>query len=180
MLVSSLLTTLLAASAATAGPVHLARRGYAPKETQEVPKGWIQQAPSHPDQMLRLHLALKQARFDDLESHLLSISDPESPLYGEHLTPQQVAAFTRPHKQTLDSVHAWLAEHDVQDLSYSPAQDWITIHVPVSKANYMLDTDFQSFTESKSGQGVHRVTSWSLPVHLHDMCGGVVFHQGTV
>lgn len=170
MLASTLLTTLLALSAGvSATPVRLARRGYAVKETHDVPAGWTQDAPSHGEQMLKLHLALKQERFAELESQLLAISDPDSPLYGEHLTAEQIAVFTKPHQKTLDAVHAWLAEHNVKDISYSPAQDWITIHVPVSTANYMLDTDYQKYTDSRSGRAIDRVTAWSLPLHLHEM-----------
>lgn len=171
MLALPLVSALLTATAVSAGPLPLARRGYATKETHYVPRDWIVTSTSHPDQTLKLNIAVKQSRPEDFHAHLLAISHPDSPQYGDDfLTNDEIAAYNRPHQHHLEAVLAWLAEHGVEEhhLSFSHAKDWISLKIPVSKANYMLDTKFHTYTHS-SGAQVNRVTSWSLPVYLHDM-----------
>jgi tripeptidyl-peptidase-1 len=42
----------------------------------QVPHGWDLVGPAPPDYVLSMHIALKQARFDELEQILLEVSDP--------------------------------------------------------------------------------------------------------
>jgi tripeptidyl-peptidase-1 len=95
------------------------------------------------------------------------VSDPEHPRYGQHLTGEEVDALVRPKKETSDLVHEWLRENGIEDLSYSSAQDWIDVHLPVSVVEALLDTEYYHY-KHENGNIVARTTSWSLPRHLHD------------
>ncbi|KAF8969345.1 peptidase S8/S53 domain-containing protein [Flammula alnicola] len=54
------------------------------------------------------------------------------------------------------------------DLVRSPAKDWVTLKVPVSMAEKMLDTKYHVWKHTESGDYLVRTTSYSLPTNLHD------------
>lgn len=61
---------------------------------------------------------------------------------------------------------AWLAEHDIEAAQASPAGDWLSFSVPVSKANEMFDADFTVFSHATTGSDVVRTLSYSIPADL--------------
>ncbi|OJA15326.1 hypothetical protein AZE42_03348 [Rhizopogon vesiculosus] len=75
-----------------------------------------------------------------------------------------------PHPETLDIVSEWLASHGLaeEDLIRSSANDWVTIHVPVSLAEEMLNTTYHVYKSFKTGESIVRTTSYSLPEILHE------------
>ena len=58
------------------------------------------------------------------------------------LSKEEVDELMAPHHESLSIVDEWLASHgfDESQLVRSPAKDWVTIRVPVSVAEDMLDT----------------------------------------
>jgi len=112
------------------------------KEEVYAPRGWVQRSRAAPNHNIELRIGLPQPKFSDLEKHLYEVSDPEHERYGQHLSKEEVEALVAPHQESLDAVNKWLAEFGLgeQDLVRSPAKDWITITVPVSVVESMLDT----------------------------------------
>jgi tripeptidyl-peptidase-1 len=112
------------------------------KETAQPPRGWTKKFPPPPDHSIALKIALPQPNFHILESHLYEISDPFHERYGAHLSKEEVEELVAPHQDSIDMVNEWLASHGIQesDLSRSPARDWVTIKVPLSLAENMLNT----------------------------------------
>jgi hypothetical protein len=50
--------------------------------------------------------------------------------YGQHLSKEEVEALVAPHPDALDAVDEWLEAHGIdldQDVSRSPARDWVTV-----------------------------------------------------
>ncbi|KIJ69790.1 hypothetical protein HYDPIDRAFT_77750 [Hydnomerulius pinastri MD-312] len=141
------------------------------KESIEAPpRGWVQHGPAPSDHMLELKIALPQPHFPILKQHLWEVSDPKHERYGAHLSKEEIEALQAPHPETLDEVSEWLASHGIEEehLTRSSAQDWVTIRVPVSLAEDMLDTKYYIYTDTKSGESIVRTTSYSLPEILHD------------
>ena len=97
------------------------------------------------------------------------MSIPTHPRYGQHLTDEEVNELVKPHDETTDLVHDWLSENGVDPakLAYNKAKDWITVTLPVSAIERLLDTKY-SIYEHEDGDRVIRAPAWSLPVHLHD------------
>jgi len=106
------------------------------------PRGWdhIGRAPS--SHIIQLRIALPQLRFLELERHLAEISDPSHARYGAHLSKEEVEELVAPHPSSVDAVYEWLSSHGIQrEACYrSPAGDWVTVHVPVARAEKMLGT----------------------------------------
>jgi len=73
----------------------------------------------------------------------------------------------KPTKETSDLVHEWLEANGVKPASYSAAGDWITVKLPISEIEQLLDTEYHVF-EHRDGAKVARAPTWSLPSHLHD------------
>jgi len=106
------------------------------------PRGWYKHAPAPKHHVLQLKIALPQPKFPELEQHLWEVSDPSHARYGAHLSKEETDALMAPHPETLDIVSEWLASHGLteEDLVRSSANDWVTIRVPVSLAEEMLNT----------------------------------------
>lgn len=115
---------------------------YTLKEKIETPHGWVKQSKPHPDHRIVLRIALPQPNFNQLEKHLYEVSDPDHERYGQHLSKAEVEQLVAPHQESVDSVNEWLFSFGLteEDLVKSPARDWVTIKVPVSLAEKMLDT----------------------------------------
>ena len=99
----------------------------------------------------------------------LVVSDPDHERYGQHLSVDEVNELVKPSEDTLDLVHEWLLDNGIESfhLGYSPAKDWISVALPVSKVEQLLDTEYSTF-EHEDGAQIVRTPSWSLPKHLHE------------
>ncbi|KAK2067280.1 hypothetical protein P8C59_001036 [Phyllachora maydis] len=147
----------------------LARAGYyAVKETHHVPRGWRRLGRASPHHLIRLQIGLAQSNWDELERHLIEVSDPDHDRYGQHLSAGDVGELVRPTQETSDLVHAWLAAEGVASsaLAHSAAGDWITVSLPVRTVEHLLDTEYHTY-EHGDGARVVRAPTWSLPRHLH-------------
>lgn len=71
-----------------------------------------------------------------------------------------------PTSDTTSAVTGWLTSNGVTATPISPAGDWLSISIPVSKANELFDADFSVFTHQASGQESIRTLSYSIPSEL--------------
>lgn len=159
-------SALLAAQVALTSPVG-SRTPYRVKESHHVPRGWkrVRRAPA--DHVIDLQIGVKQGNFAELERHLYEVSDPDHQRYGKHLSAAEVNELVKPTNETLDLVHEWLEDNGISPSGYSSAKDWITVTLPVSAIERLLDTEYHVF-EHKDGGVVARAPKWSLPLHLHE------------
>lgn len=87
-------------------------------------------------------------------------------MWGCMLIAFQVEAFATPSTETTEAVTQWLSAHAIEASRVTPAGDWLSFQVPVSKANEMLNTEFSVFTHTESGQQSVRTLEYSLPASL--------------
>ncbi|KAI0823344.1 family S53 protease [Trametes gibbosa] len=136
-------------------------------ETRDsVPSAFQRVGPAPQDAILDLRVALVQNDMAGLEKALMDVSDPASPLKGQHLSKQEVEAFVTPKPETVAAVSAWLKENDIDAATASPAGDWLSFSIPVSKANALLDADFTVFNHTATGKTSIRTLSYSIPADL--------------
>lgn len=116
--------------------------GYRVKESVAPPRGWTKGDEPAADHLIVLRIGLPQPNFNVLEQHLFEVSDPDHTRYGQYLSKEKVEELVAPHPSSLEAVNKWLASYGLEeaDLARSPAQDWITIKVPVKTVEKMLDT----------------------------------------
>jgi len=115
---------------------------YRTKDEILPPRGWVKHGRPSPEHTITLRVGLPQPNFHVLEEHLYQVSDPDHERYGQHLSKEEVEALVAPHPESLNTVNEWLSSFGFEDdeLVRSPANDWVTITVPLKKAEEMLDT----------------------------------------
>ncbi|KAJ6515250.1 tripeptidyl peptidase A [Mycena sanguinolenta] len=140
------------------------------KEEVVPPRAWTISGPAPSDHFINLRIALPQSNFDLLEQHLYEVSDPYHERYGAHLTKEEVEDLVAPHPDSVAAVTEWLSSHGIQeeDISRSPAGDWLAIRVPVWLVEKMLDTKYHIWKHATSGDSIVRTTSYSLPKSILD------------
>ncbi|KAI0633274.1 family S53 protease [Trametes polyzona] len=161
---SSALLVVCLAAVAYGKP--MARSMQVHETRQSVPDAFTLVGPAPADATLDLRVALVQNDMAGLEKALMAVSDPASPLKGQHLSKEEVEAFVTPKPETLAAVNAWLKENDIEATKASPAGDWLSFSIPVSKANALLDAEFSVFNHTATGKTSIRTLSYSIPSDL--------------
>ncbi|KAI0690231.1 peptidase S8/S53 domain-containing protein [Cerioporus squamosus] len=131
--------------------------GYAPHDT----------AP-HPDQDIRLTIAMPQVNESGLYSALLDVSDPASKNYRRHLSALEVGQYTAPRSESLQAVTQWL---NANNLAFTPAThsgDMLQIRLSLQRANEILEANFTAYTHEPTNTTTIWTLSYALPVHLHE------------
>jgi tripeptidyl-peptidase-1 len=145
----------------------LRSRRYVVKERHHVPRDFTWESDAPADQQIRLQVALKQDRFNELERHLYEISDPDHARYGQHLTASEVNQLLSPSSESLDLIQEWLHSHvNPEEITYSPAKDFLSITLPVAKVEELLETKYSVYRHT-DGSKLVRTPQWKLPLHLH-------------
>ena len=154
---------------AVPGPPIQIRSVYTQKSSHPVPRTWTCLGRASLDHQLNLHIALRQARFDELDRRLNEISSPSHLHNGQHLTAAEVDVLISPPADAIERVEEWLSQHGIHKsmLSYSSAKDWINIALSVSGVEQLLDTEYFLY-KHENGVTAVRAPKWSLPAYLHD------------
>ncbi|KIP08461.1 hypothetical protein PHLGIDRAFT_508562 [Phlebiopsis gigantea 11061_1 CR5-6] len=132
----------------------------------EVPEGFVKQGSAPADTVLNMRIALKQFDPAGLEDALMAVSTPGNARFGKHLTKDQVEAFVAPTKDTVDAVTAFFEENGISTKTASPAGDWLSFSVPISKANELFDADFNVFKHEDTGSESIVTMAYSVPSDL--------------
>ncbi|KAJ6535085.1 family S53 protease [Mycena capillaripes] len=151
----------------------LAAAGPAPFQTfivqeklSSVPAGFARVGATADSAPVNLRIALPSSDVSGLQKTLLDVSSPRSSNYGNHLTKAEVNAFLAPSSEAVAAVQAWLASHDLVATPSSSAGDWLSLTVPVSKANELFAAKYETFEHIASGKTYARTLSYSLPAEV--------------
>ncbi|KZV65279.1 hypothetical protein PENSPDRAFT_136592 [Peniophora sp. CONT] len=136
------------------------------RDTQ--PTSFVYQGPASPDIPLPLRIALVQKNIAGLKDKLIDISTPGKAAYGQHLSKEEVFAYTAPTSAAVDAINKWLAENNLNSSQHSPAGDWISITPTVGQANTLFDANFVNFANTETGETTIRTLAYSLPAYLKD------------
>ncbi|EIW55897.1 uncharacterized protein TRAVEDRAFT_22306 [Trametes versicolor FP-101664 SS1] len=122
--------------------------------------------PASPQTTLSLRLALAQSNPDGVIDALYRVSDPDSTSYGQYLSKEEVESFVAPASDTVAAVNSWLTENKLTATSISSAGDWLSVDIPVAKANELFNTTFSLFKHAATGAETVRTLQYSLPGSL--------------
>ncbi|KAJ7202845.1 family S53 protease-like protein [Mycena pura] len=134
---------------------------------EQIPSSFTRVGPAPADTTIKLRIGLFSKDIAGLEDTLYAVSTPGSARYGQHLSLEQAKAFMEPTTDSVNAVTTWLASHDLKPTVASPYGEWLTVEVPVSKANEMLNANYETFTHTESGLQITRTLEYSLPADLH-------------
>jgi len=127
---------------------------------------WKKMDPSSLDTVLDLTITVKENN-DALSEMLMKVSEPSSPLYGKHLTKEEVDKLaSNPDAQA--AVATWIAQLEskgavVQHTDVSSASH-ITLSAPISVWNDALGCTFYDFVNADhTPSTISRATEYYLP-----------------
>ncbi|KIK59918.1 hypothetical protein GYMLUDRAFT_44403 [Collybiopsis luxurians FD-317 M1] len=135
---------------------------------RDIPPQYSHEGSPHPETLVSLRIGLTSSNRDGLEKALFDVSVPGSPLYGKHLSMEEIKNYTSASPQSVTAVTEWLAEYGISDaqLETTKVHDYLTFSAPVSAANHLFDTEFHSFVHAPTGKRAIRTSQYSIPEDL--------------
>ncbi|RYP64956.1 hypothetical protein DL771_008525 [Monosporascus sp. 5C6A] len=109
---------------------------------QGVPKGWVKLKDADPARPIRLRIALEQENLGSFEQKLYDVSTPQGPLYGKHVSREELKHLTRPRGESTTAVTGWLRASGIPAADIEDAGEWINFRTNVSRAEDLLGTQF--------------------------------------
>ena len=112
-----------------------------------VPSGWSLLGRQNAFHIIPLRFGLKQSNMDKIEEFLNDVSHPDSPNYGKHWSPGQVAKVFSPTQEAFDTVQAWLVNGgiDIKRLRGSRMGAWIRVNTTIEEAERLLQTEYNIY-----------------------------------
>ncbi|KAF7368433.1 Family S53 protease-like protein [Mycena venus] len=160
MAFSKLLALLSVVVVASAGPMVLHEWRAA------APSGFIRHGAAPANEMITLRVALKSNDVGSLEEKLKSVAAPGSSDFRQWLSMDEVKTFIQPSPETVSAFNAFASANGLTPTVISPNGDWVSITLPVSKANQLFAADFETFTHPNLKSSITRTLSVSLPSEL--------------
>nr|GAT54940.1 predicted protein [Mycena chlorophos] len=142
------------------------RRAMAVHESRADPRGFVNTGAADSDTEITLRIQMAHTNMAGLEELAYDIATPSSANYGNHLTVDELTEFVKPAEATSSAVLEWLSENNIKSTVISPAGDTLSITIPVSQANELLDTTFSVFSHLDSGKTMIRTLAYSIPASL--------------
>ncbi|KAJ7185816.1 peptidase S8/S53 domain-containing protein [Mycena filopes] len=121
-----------------------------------------------PTATLPFKIALKHSNIDKLYDHLLDVSHPDSSNYGKHWTSEEIKAYFRPSRESVDAVVGWLEESGVERdrIELSSGEYWVQVKdMIVKEAEMILNTEYHVYQHS-SGDKRLACSSYSVPARV--------------
>lgn len=138
------------------------------------PSGWTRGERLDRRTVLPVRIALTQRNLDRMHEYVMQVSDPHSPTYGQHWTPEQVRATFAPAEETRNTVTYWLVASGIgpERLRHDGGSGgWIDFDATVAEAEALFQTEYFAWSHArhatKSG-GKHAAVAdrYSLPAHV--------------
>ena len=111
-------------------------------------------------------LALKQTNRDWLERTLFSVSDPDSPNYGHHMSLEEIAKYVHGYPEGVAKVKEVLGAIGVQP-SFTIGEGFAIADIPVSIAENLFSATFYEFRyRDKPNMTTIRTLEYTIPSTL--------------
>lgn len=117
------------------------------EKRSSIPAGWTRVRKHDPSASIPLRFALTQSNIQDIEALLYDVSHPDSPNYGRHWSPGQIAAKFAPSTESIETVHAWLIESGVEPhrVKLSPTKGWLEVNSTVEEAEGLMNANYHIY-----------------------------------
>ena len=110
------------------------------EKVSAIPEGWVQGERVPSDRRMKFRLAIKQEQAHAFEQHVIDISTPNHPKYGQHLSREELKRSLKPSSDASKAILDWLASEDVNTIEDDGG--WINFVTTAGKIERMLDTEF--------------------------------------
>jgi tripeptidyl-peptidase-1 len=135
------------------------------------PNTWVPSGAPSADSSIKLSFFLNHeaSAAASLESEFLNRSDPKHEDFGKWLSNEQVHDMLPVPQNSIDAVTNYLLAHDISASSIehkTSNSDIITVTVPLSTAEALLQTKYHNYKHSQTGHVIARSLEYSLPAEL--------------
>lgn len=123
---------------------------------------WISLGRVNPQSSIEFTIAVKQQNIDKLEPLLLEISDPDSPVYGHHLSKHELDRLISPSNESIDAILNWLASAGIsaEKTKLKNSQEFIKVKTSFDKMENLMGGEYRRFRHSeRRGFSVIRASS---------------------
>lgn len=128
---------------------------------------WVRAARPAPELPMTLTVALRldDGRRAELERTLFAVSDPRSERYGRHLSVDEVTKLLAVPDERVVQVRTYFEAAGAAEVVVAPNRDMLTVTLPVSTAEAVLDTTIHIFTHAdQPSTGILRASRrYALP-----------------
>ena len=111
-------------------------------------------------------IAINTGREAAFEQHVLDISTPGNPKYGQFMSYEDIKNFLRPSPNVTQSLIEWLMRHGIPRSRIQDEGDWLNFDAPITDASKLLNTTFNYFTHESTGIELLRTTQYFVPTRL--------------
>lgn len=138
------------------------------------------------DESIQMRIGLKQP--SNLQAHddLMEVSDPASPRYGQHWSPEEVLEAFAPSEETVQAAIAWVTSTlgiDRTKLSLGPSRGWLSFQSSIGEAEALLSTEYWLYEHESQESMAAGVDHYSVPEdlaeHIDFVFPGVVLGELT-
>ena len=100
-----------------------------------------------PAELVHFCVAVEQSGRKELEDFVLTVSDPSSARYGQHMTCSEVQAMLAPSQEALHVILAWLSANNVSksELRFSSNLDFIFALLPAFRVESLIGVPLHRF-----------------------------------
>ncbi|KAK7000195.1 family S53 protease-like protein [Favolaschia claudopus] len=116
--------------------------------------------------ILTLRFGLTSNNIAGLQDKLLSISTPGSRDFRQWLSQDEVKDLVAPSTDTINAFNTFASANGLQTSVISPNGDWLSVTLPVSKANELFGAAYTNYTHPDLLAPITRTLSISLPAEL--------------
>lgn len=111
---------------------------------------------SESDHLLPMRIGFVQsdAVVERAHNMLMQRADPSSPLYGQHLTADEVADLFAPRDEVVDVVKRWVVESGgvaAERVSLSANRQWLQFDARVDEVEQLLQAEYYNYEHVESG-----------------------------
>lgn len=118
---------------------------------------------------MEMRIGLKQLSNQDAHDVLMETSDPTSPKYGQHWSPEEVFEAFAPSEETVQAIITWVTstlEIDMERLSLGPSKGWLSFQPTVGEAEKLLSTEYWLYEHESQESMAAGVDHYSVPEDL--------------
>ena len=148
---------ILASLAALGGCATSFRRDspYVVHEKRDAPpRAWLRHRDASPEEPINLRIGLPQRNLEHGHRFIAEISDPSSPKYGQHWSPERIIDTFGPSDDAVQAVTDWLVSSGIKPsrIRPSPGRNWLKIDSTISEAQSLLQTKFGVYQHEDGGE----------------------------
>ena len=140
------------------------------EKRQSLHPRWEKRDRVYSNALLPMRIALTQSNLDNAHQHLMDVSDPASPNYGKHWTPEEVIEAFKPSDDTISAVKYWLAGAGIslERITHSDNKGWFAFHATAEEAEDLLMTEYHEYEDLETGGIMPACDEYHLPKHIQE------------